>query len=137
MAGKPRAECKIVSGETWSRARHDYLSGMTAPAVAARHGVGVGGLRGRIQREGWTKVAQAAANAPQPPSPEGASDAPLGPEAIRKGACSARGAPSPSGRPASAPKTAARDGAHAERMGWADWLYDADGQITPGPEEDG
>lgn len=208
MAGKPRAECRIVSEAVWARARADYLSGMTAPAVAARHGVGVGGLRGRIAREGWSKAAHAAENASRPEAVE-LSDAPLEPHGIAKGALARASAALMAGRPAEAeaivraladvqalavhvaesepiplevaaarsrslartlvevsqelaqhmledgevreefarwafawrearfgPEAAARDRAYAERMGWAGWLYDAEGRLTEEPEDE-
>lgn len=102
MAGKSRAECKIVSEAVWARAKADYLSGMTAGAVAERHGMGVGGLRGRIQRERWSKAAHAAANAPPLPPAADPSQAPLDPEDIQRGALARASAALLAGRPAEA-----------------------------------
>ena len=206
MAGKPRAECKIVSEEVWARARDDYLSGMTAPAVAKRHGMG--GLRGRIFREGWSKAAHAARNAPPLPPAGDLADPPLDAEGIGRGALARASAALLAGRPAEAtaivqalrdvvklaevfpplrsldeararnwnialnlqdivrticehlvgdgevferdarwafawraehlgPEAEARDRAYAERMGWTAWLYDAEGRLTPDPDEAG
>lgn len=212
MAGKPRAECKIVSEQSWALAREDYLSGMSAQAVCERHGMGVAGLRGRAHREGWTKAAHAAANAPAlaPPASD-ASGPPLTQEGIARSALARASAALTAGRPAEAeaivrtldhvlalaadlepepdevtlgqamdrnrkiwrtmtvyaeelaehmlgdgevyerharrafawraahlgPEAEARDRAYAERMGWAEWLYDAEGRLTPDPEAAG
>jgi hypothetical protein len=71
MAGKPRAQCVIVSEEVWAAARVDYEDGMTGTAVVAKYGVGIAGLRGRASREGWNKRngtrAKAAATVLSPP----------------------------------------------------------------------
>jgi hypothetical protein len=98
MAGKPRAECKIVSEATWALARADYLAGMTAPAVAERHGMAVGGLRGRIAREGWSKKGHAARNAP-PPEPAAVAEAPIDPDGISRAALRRASAALAGGRP--------------------------------------
>jgi hypothetical protein len=56
-----RAPYAIVSDETWELVRAAYLSGLSASVVAARFGITVWGLRKRAGREGWTKLAYAAA----------------------------------------------------------------------------
>lgn len=59
--GLPRTRYVTASPETWSLIRGAYLSGMSAPAVAARFGVSETSIRRRAGREGWTKAAFAAA----------------------------------------------------------------------------
>src|SRR5690606_14516601 len=44
--------------EVWAAARDDYLSGLSAPEVCRRHGVGVTALRARAAREGWRRMDQ-------------------------------------------------------------------------------
>ena len=44
--------------EVWERVREDYLAGLSAPACARRHGVGVSTLRERAAREGWRRADQ-------------------------------------------------------------------------------
>jgi hypothetical protein len=51
----PRTRYVSASPETWSLIRGAYLSGLSAPAVAARFGVSVTAIRKRAGREGWTK----------------------------------------------------------------------------------
>lgn len=60
----PRTRYVSASPETWSLIRGAYLSGLSAPTVAARFGVSVTALRKRAAREGWTKRAYAAAAMP-------------------------------------------------------------------------
>lgn len=55
MRSKPRTTYRHVGTTTWHMIRHAYLSGASAPAVAARYGVSVSALRKRAAREGWTK----------------------------------------------------------------------------------
>ncbi len=51
----PRTRYVSASPQTWSLIRGAYLSGLSAPTVAARFGVSVTALRKRARREGWTK----------------------------------------------------------------------------------
>lgn len=60
----PRTRYVTASPETWSLIRGAYLSGMSAPSVAARFGVSETALRRRAGREGWTKAAFAAGATP-------------------------------------------------------------------------
>lgn len=60
----PRTRYVTASPETWSLIRGAYLSGMSAPAVAARFGVSETSIRRRAGREGWTKAAFAARATP-------------------------------------------------------------------------
>ena len=60
----PRTRYVSASPETWSLIRGAYLSGLSAPTVAARFGVSVTALRKRAAREGWTKRAYAAGATP-------------------------------------------------------------------------
>ena len=59
MKAHPTSSYVTASRRTWEMIRAAYLSGLSAPTVAARFGVSVAGLRKRAQREGWTKRAQA------------------------------------------------------------------------------
>lgn len=59
MKAHPTSTYVTASRRTWEMIRAAYLSGLSAPTVAARFGVSVSGLRKRAQREGWTKRAQA------------------------------------------------------------------------------
>lgn len=56
----PRTRYVTASPETWGLIRGAYLSGLSAPAVAARFGVSETSIRRRAGREGWTKAAFAA-----------------------------------------------------------------------------
>lgn len=56
--------------------RAAYLSGLSAPALAARFGVSVGAVRKRAGREGWTKRAYAQAVDPNGPPPAAPAAAP-------------------------------------------------------------
>jgi len=60
----PRTRYVTASPETWGLIRGAYLSGMSAPAVAARFGVSETSIRRRAGREGWTKTAFAARATP-------------------------------------------------------------------------
>jgi hypothetical protein len=55
MKAKPRTTYKLVSPDSWRLIRAAYLSGLSAPTVAARFDISVGALRKRAAREGWTK----------------------------------------------------------------------------------
>lgn len=44
------------SSELWARAREDYLSGLSAPVVAERHGLSLRTLRRRAAMEGWRRT---------------------------------------------------------------------------------
>lgn len=59
MKAHPTTTYVTASVRTWEMIRAAYLSGLSAPNVAARFGVSVSGLRKRAQREGWTKRNQA------------------------------------------------------------------------------
>lgn len=59
MKAHPTTTYLTASARTWEMIRAAYLSGLSAPTVAARFGVSVSGLRKRAQREGWTKRNQA------------------------------------------------------------------------------
>jgi len=89
MKAHPTSTYVTASRRTWEMIRAAYLSGLSAPTVAARFGVSVSGLRKRAQREGWTKRAQAdwrggvQVGPPSPwpdpapaPSPPGTDEAP-------------------------------------------------------------
>ena len=52
---KTRAPYKMVSPPTWELARADYLNGMTAEAVAVKHGIGLANLRQTMARKGWER----------------------------------------------------------------------------------
>lgn len=60
----PRTRYVSASPETWSLIRGAYLSGLSAPTVAARFGVSETAIRKRAGREGWTKRAFAAGATP-------------------------------------------------------------------------
>lgn len=63
MKPKPKSTYVTASPQTWELIRAAYLSGLSAPTVAARFGVSVTALRTRAMREGWTKAAFARAQA--------------------------------------------------------------------------
>ncbi len=90
MKAHPTTTYVTASRRTWEMIRAAYLSGLSAPTVAARFGVSVSGLRKRAQREGWTKRCQA----------DWASGAQMGPPAPWTGA-----APAPTPAPAPIPDT--------------------------------
>lgn len=55
-AGDARRHGRRVASEAvWAEARADYLEGMSAAQVCARHGVGRTALRTRAAREGWRR----------------------------------------------------------------------------------
>ena len=62
----PHTRYVTASPETWSLIRGAYLSGLSAPTVAARFGVSETALRRRARREGWTKRDFAARATPWP-----------------------------------------------------------------------
>lgn len=62
----PHSRYATVSPETWTLIRGAYLSGLSAPTVAARFGISETALRRRAGREGWTKAAFAARATPWP-----------------------------------------------------------------------
>lgn len=62
----PNTRYVTASAETWSLIRGAYLSGLSAPTVAARFGVSETALRRRARREGWTKRDFAALATPWP-----------------------------------------------------------------------
>ncbi len=55
MKAKPKTTYRLVSPDTWRLIRAAYLSGLSAPTVAARFDISVAALRKRAAREGWTK----------------------------------------------------------------------------------
>lgn len=63
MRAHPRTTYVTAGAEAWSLIRGAYLSGLSAPTVAARFGVSVSALRKRARREGWTKLQYAATRA--------------------------------------------------------------------------
>ena len=74
MKALPKTRYVTVAAETWGLIRGAYLSGLSAPTVAARFGVSVTALRKQAAKEGWTKRAfasrQALARSAPPPGPE-------------------------------------------------------------------
>ena len=67
MRAKPTSTYHKASPRTWELIRAAYLSGLSAPALAARFGVSVGAIRKRAGRDGWTKAAYAGGlNGPGP-----------------------------------------------------------------------
>ena len=77
MKALPKTRYVTVAAETWGLIRGAYLSGLSAPTVAARFGVSVTALRKHAAREGWTKRAfaarQAQARSAPPPGPAAAA----------------------------------------------------------------
>ncbi|WP_292079405.1 hypothetical protein, partial [Brevundimonas sp. UBA7838] len=67
---------KIKPPEVWTQVRKDYLSGLDAKTVAARHDVTEASIRARATKEGWSRHprSEAATPAPQPRSPQAAAD---------------------------------------------------------------
>jgi hypothetical protein len=63
MRALPKTRYVTVAAETWGLIRGAYLSGLSAPTVAARFGVSVTALRKHAAKEGWTKRAFAARQA--------------------------------------------------------------------------
>jgi uncharacterized protein YjcR len=57
MRAHPATTYVRAGPQTWGRIREAYLSGLSAPTVAARFGVSVAAIRKRAAREGWTKAA--------------------------------------------------------------------------------
>jgi hypothetical protein len=55
MKAKPKTTYRLVSPDSWRLIRAAYLSGLSAPTVAARFDISVAALRKRAAREGWTK----------------------------------------------------------------------------------
>ncbi len=76
MRAHPATTYVRASPETWGRIREAYLSGLSAPTVAARFGVSVAAIRKRAAREGWTKAAMG--HASRAPSWRGAAPRPGG-----------------------------------------------------------
>jgi hypothetical protein len=85
MRALPKTRYVTVAAETWGLIRGAYLSGLSAPTVAARFGVSVTALRKHAAREGWTKRAfaarQAAARSAPPSGPATGAPAPTAPDA--------------------------------------------------------
>lgn len=72
MKALPKTRYVTVAAQTWGLIRGAYLSGLSAPTVAARFGVSVTALRKHAAREGWTKRAFAARQALERSSPPAA-----------------------------------------------------------------
>ena len=79
MRAHPATTYVRAGSQTWGRIREAYLSGLSAPTVAARFGVSVAAIRKRAAREGWTKAAMGDSPSPswegtarRPPRPGGA-----------------------------------------------------------------
>lgn len=89
---------KIKPPEVWTQVRKDYLSGLDAKTVAARHDVTEASIRARATKEGWSRHprSEAATPAPQPLSPNDAAD--LSPDDPNDPAALARAAAQASGR---------------------------------------
>lgn len=89
---------KIKPPEVWTQVRKDYLSGLDAKTVAARHDVTEASIRARAAKEGWSRHprSEAATPAPQPLSPQEAAD--LSPDDPNDPAALARAAAQASGR---------------------------------------
>ncbi len=89
---------KIKPSEVWTQVRKDYLSGLDAKTVAARHDVTEASIRARATKEGWSRHprSEAATPAPQPLLPQDAAD--LSPEDPNDPAALARAAAQASGR---------------------------------------
>ncbi|WBT05854.1 hypothetical protein PFY01_14230 [Brevundimonas vesicularis] len=89
---------KIKPPEVWTQVRKDYLSGLDAKTVAARHDVTEASIRARATKEGWSRHPrnEAATPAPQPLSPDDAAD--LSPDDPNDPAALARAAAQASGR---------------------------------------
>ncbi len=78
MRAHPATTYVRAGPQTWGRIREAYLSGLSAPTVAARFGVSVAAIRKRAAREGWTKAAMGDSPSPswggtarRPPRPDG------------------------------------------------------------------
>jgi len=88
---------KIKPPEVWTQVRKDYLSGLDAKTVAARHDVTEASIRARATKEGWSRHprSEAATPAPQPLSPDEAAellpDDPNDPAALARAAAQASG----------------------------------------------
>jgi hypothetical protein len=59
MRAHPHSTYVRAGPRAWALMREAYLSGLSAPTVAARFGVSEAALRKRARREGWTKTAAA------------------------------------------------------------------------------
>ncbi|WP_295166009.1 hypothetical protein [uncultured Brevundimonas sp.] len=89
---------KIKPPEVWTQVRKDYLSGLDAKTVAARHDVTEASIRARATKEGWSRHPRSEAATPglQPLSPQDAAD--LSPDDPNDPAALARAAAQASGR---------------------------------------
>ena len=85
MRALPKTRYVTVAAETWGLIRGAYLSGLSAPTVAARFGVSVTALRKHAAKEGWTKRAfaarQAAVRSAPPSGLASGAPAPTAPDA--------------------------------------------------------
>ena len=90
---------KIKPPEVWTQVRKDYLSGLDAKTVAARHDVTEASIRARATKEGWSRHprSEAATPAPQPLSPQEATPPPwpAPPPRPRAAPCTPRTSPRP------------------------------------------
>lgn len=91
MRPNPSSTYHLASPKTWELIRGAYLSGLSAPALAARFGASVGAIRKRAGREGWTK--RAYAQALDGPGVSGAADASADPFGAPSAAASAEAPP--------------------------------------------
>jgi hypothetical protein len=85
MKALPKTRYVTVAAETWGLIRGAYLSGLSAPTVAARFGVSVTALRKHAAKEGWTKRAFAARQAQARSAPPSGPESRLGPAAPAEG----------------------------------------------------
>ena len=99
MQPKPRTSYRHVGPTTWHLIRHAYLSGASAPTVAARYGVSVSALRKRAAAEGWTKRQYSRTRLQEPTTAWGEADGPAGPDALTQAAALPGGAGAPLVRP--------------------------------------
>ncbi|KQP47965.1 hypothetical protein ASF31_01025 [Brevundimonas sp. Leaf280] len=88
---------KIKPPEVWTQVRQDYLSGLDAKTVAARHDVTEAALRARATKEGWSRHprTETPPPAPNPLSLQDAADLspddPHDPSALARAAAQASG----------------------------------------------
>ena len=77
MRAHPATTYVRAGPQTWGRIREAYLSGLSAPTVAARFGVSVAAIRKRAAREGWTKAAMGDSPSPswRGPAPRAVGEA--------------------------------------------------------------
>lgn len=96
MKAHPTTRYAVASPQTWTLIRGAYLSGLSAPTVAARFGVTESTLRKHAAREGWTKRAFAATRASPwagPPATSAPASTPTSPPPDAAGSGAGSGAP--------------------------------------------